>query len=550
MSMTEEYARKDFLEQNPAVVSQIEQLLTEPSTSQVGAEDDANLGQQTEAQRGWATPNEIIGDWPDPEPLGGELPAVEGFDLALLPKSLRPLVADVAERMQVPPDFPAAAALLSLACATGRRATIQPKAVDDSWVVVPNLWGAIVAPPGMLKSPLIAAITQPLNRIEAGWRADFEQELLRFEAEKEEEAIRQQAWKEQRKQAIKDGRTQGDALERPVAEAVAPACRRLITQDATYEKLHTLMAENPAGVFLIRDELTGWLALMDKAGREGERAFYLSAWSGDTPYTVDRVQRGSIHVPVCCVSILGGIQPARARAFLNGALGDGPNNDGLLQRFQVLVYPDIPSSWKNVDRLPDRAALERTIETYRRLTAIEPGTLRAFRFGPEAQELFNCWLEELETTKLRNAELHPALVGHLAKYRKLMPALSLLFHLADGGATEAVSLAHAQMAAAWCEYLESHARRLYAMIISPERQAAAELGRRLKAGWKRAEGMFTVRELYRKEWRGLSTPEEARRVLPLLEDVGWVRPAEIAAGETGRRAELWLINPGVQGGAR
>ncbi len=47
-------------------------------------------------------------DWPDPAPLGDELPPVQSFDLDLLPVSFRPLVEDVSERMQMPADFPAA----------------------------------------------------------------------------------------------------------------------------------------------------------------------------------------------------------------------------------------------------------------------------------------------------------------------------------------------------------------------------------------------------------------------------------------------------------
>ena len=52
--------------------------------------------------------------------------------------------------------------------------------------------------------------------------------------------------------------------------------------DATTEKLHEILNENPAGVFVVRDELTGWLGELDKPGREGERAFYLQAWNGDS----------------------------------------------------------------------------------------------------------------------------------------------------------------------------------------------------------------------------------------------------------------------------
>jgi len=480
-------------------------------------------------------------DWPDPEPLGGELPAVQAFDLALLPDSLRPLVEDTAERMQVPLDYPAVVAVLCLAGVTNRRATIQPKAEDTSWIVVANLWGGIIAPPGLMKSPVISAVTRPLNLIESLWRAEYEAAMNDFRQQQEEAELRQAAWREQYKAAQK--KPGKDAPIRPDSSIAEPLCDRLITQDATMEKLHELMHDNPAGLLVIRDELSGWLATLDKPGREGERGFFLSAWNGDTGYTMDRIGRGSIHVDACCVSMLGGIQPARLRSYLADALQDGPLNDGLLQRFQLLVYPDIPQDWHYVDRPPRLEAISNAQRMYHRLAHLDAAQPSRFRFAGDAQELFVAWLTDLEG-KLRAVGLHPALVSHLAKYRSLMPSLALLFELADDGAGT-ISLQHAKQAAAWCEYLESHARRIYSMIVSPERQAASELGRHLANGWKREEEVFTVRDVYQNDWRGLSTPDAVRRALALLEDAGWVRTSDLDRLGNGRPSEIYLINPKV-----
>ena len=66
--------------------------------------------------------------------------------------------------------------------------------------------------------------------------------------------------------------------------------------------------------------------------------------------------------------------------------------------------------------------------------------------------------------------------SHLAKYRSLLPSLALLFHLIDGvdtGRRGPVSRAAAAQAAAWCEYLAAHARRLYAAVTDAARGAAA-----------------------------------------------------------------------------
>jgi putative DNA primase/helicase len=209
----------------------------------------------------------------------------------------------------------------------------------------------------------------------------------------------------------------------------------------------------------------------------------------------------------------------------------------------VLVYPDISTDWRYVDRAPRREAISSSQLMYHRLAHLDAAQPLRFRFDDDSQELFVAWLTELEG-KLRDVGLHPALVSHLAKYRSLMPSLALLFELADEG-RDKILLQHAKQAAAWCDYLESHARRIYSMIVSPERQAANELGRHLAAGWKHAEGIFTVRDVYRNEWHGLTTAEAVRRVLPLLEDAGWVRSVEMPFRKEGRPSEIYFVNPNV-----
>jgi hypothetical protein len=89
---------------------------------------------------------------------------VQAFSEDVLPISFRSLVADIAERMQVSIDYPAVAMVLCLAGAVNRRAIIQPKEKDQGWEVVPNLWGGPIVSSGLLKSPVIQAVTRPLNR--------------------------------------------------------------------------------------------------------------------------------------------------------------------------------------------------------------------------------------------------------------------------------------------------------------------------------------------------------------------------------------------------
>jgi hypothetical protein len=385
------------------------------------------LGLETEANAN------ADASWPEPIPLQAELPPVQAFDDELLPVSFRPFVRDVAERMQVPIDYPAVIVVLALAGTVNRRAVIQPKENDTGWMIVPNLWGGIVAPPGFLKSPVIHAAVRPLSEIQQDWRIQHELELEEHELTKEENELRRSAWKEEFKKCAKQGKS---SPERPDAPPVAPVLRRLIVNDATFEALHQTMNENPTGILVIRDELTGWWSTLDRSGREGERAFCLQAWNGDTGHTIDRIGRGTIHVEACCMSMLGGIQPGRLRSYLVEALHDGPGNDGLIQRFQLMVWPDTDSEWTYVDRPPNKGAEDQVARMFRALVGIGGHQPWRFRFAPDAQLLFVEWLTELEG-KVRGSELHPALVSHLSKYRSLMPSLALLFELADRAAARA-----------------------------------------------------------------------------------------------------------------
>jgi hypothetical protein len=200
------------------------------------------------------------------------------------------------------------------------------------------------------------------------------------------------------------------------------------------------------------------LAGLERQGREQERTFYLEAWAGDSSFTMDRIARGKIHAEYCGVSLFGGIQPSVLRSYLADALGDGRTNDGLMQRFQMLIWPDFPSRYSYVDLAENRAAFQCAETVYRRLSEIDAGNPLLLKFATDAQELFIEWLTDLET-RIRMDDTSPVMQAHLSKFRSLMPTLALLFTIADDSAPTVVDLKYAKQAAAWCEYLEAHAGR-------------------------------------------------------------------------------------------
>jgi putative DNA primase/helicase len=286
--------------------------------------------------------------WPDPTPLPNPLPPVDAFDADLLPDALRPWVMDIAHRMQCPPDFPAVAALVAISSLVGARAVVQPKRRDD-WQVVPNLWGAVVGRPGVKKSPALSEALKPLNRLQA---TEFEQwQAVHAEWERDckiAEMLDDDNEKKAKALVAKGNTNAARAMLVPTEATSEPTARRYIVNDATVEKLGELLQQNPWGTLSYRDELYGLLTSLDKQGQEGSRAFYLQSYDGNQGYTFDRIIRGTVHIPRVCLAMMGGIQPGRIQEYVRSAVAGGHADDGLLQRFGMLVWPDITGEYVHV----------------------------------------------------------------------------------------------------------------------------------------------------------------------------------------------------------
>jgi hypothetical protein len=167
------------------------------------------------------------------------------------------------------------------------------------------------------------------------------------------------------------------------------------------------------------------------------------------------------------------------------------------------------------------------------------------RFSSEGQEVFNNWLTDLETVRLRKED-DPLLTEHLGKYRSLMPSLALIFHLlgvADGTATGPVSGQAAALAVTWCDYLEQHARRIYGTVMSPELEAASILAGRIG----KLPNPFTAKDVYSRHWRGFPDTATVEMACRVLEDENWLRKEPgFSTGGRPTAARYW-INPGAMG---
>lgn len=309
--------------------------------------------------------------WKTPVPISSSLPTVEAFVPELLPAALRDYVFDVADRQQSVPDFVAVAALCGLASLIGNRIRVAPKQLDD-WIEVPNLWGAVIGPPSAMKTPAMQKALGPVYAIQDDMRKQWQADLKSADID---------------------------------------------------DVLGELLNENPRGLLLVRDELPGFLSQMESEDHASDRAFYLEAFNGSGQFTYDRIGRGTVHIANCTLSIIGGVQPSRIAPIVRGAI-TGASNDGLIQRLQLTVWPDPCTSWQWVDRHPDRFAREAYEKVFRDLHELElgsPDNPVVFRLSPDAQAMFQQWMQEIQT-EARSGKLSTVLESHLLKMPRRLPA--------------------------------------------------------------------------------------------------------------------------------
>jgi hypothetical protein len=496
--------------------------------------------------------------WGEMKPLPSATPSVPTLDSDLLPVALQPWLKDIAKRAPVPLEMVAMPALSALGSVIGRQVGIKPDKFND-YVNVGNLWGAVVARSGKFKTYALDEGLKPVTRLEAEISDAYENDAISREAAQVFLKAETDNLNTQIKDAVKKAdSTKSNLLEAELKELiekrekVEKPAKRMMTQDATVEKIGELLQQNPNGLLVSRDELAGFLQTLERAGREGDREFFLEAHNGTGSFTVDRIGRGLIRIKSMCITLCGGIQPGKLKRYTDDAMSNGVGSDGLLQRVQLLVFPDDSSFpvWVAPTTRADAAAKNNAFKVYERLSdirlpnSIDPDSnaIPALQFTDDAQELHTDFRTDLEARLHSEFALAPAFESHVSKYRSLIPSLALIFYLADLQAGEPigdVGVEPLMRAIKMGEYLELHARKVYATELNPGLAPAFALSKKILSG--AVTDGTNVRDIYRKGWSDLSISKDVYAAAEVLERLGWVRIDREVTG--GRPTETLSLHP-------
>jgi hypothetical protein len=462
---------------------------------------------------------------PPPRDLFGMLTPEPVLTRDMLPDVIANFAFDRAERMGVVPQMIALPAIVTSAACLHDGFTIAPLRLDRTFMESARLWACLVCGVSDLKTPALKAALEPLWNIHLERAAAYKQKFTEYKTALE-------SWKTGRKQ---DQATFGKVTPEPEP----PIKSKLITTDPTMESVAKILANNPQGILIHRDELAGWISSFDAYHSHGggkDRTLALELYNGG-PKTFDRVER-DVDVSNWSASVVGTIQNDKLRS-----MAPKLEDDGFLQRFILVPGGRMPTGGQ--DREPDYGAESAYRTLVRQLVERDPGTNRPpVRLSSDARPYWN------EVTQLGHAladmpGVPAALVGFLNKITGNFARLLLTFHAITQMANNAeidddVSGDTARRARdLMVRFIFPAAERVYAECFSPSDDGLQAVrwvaGHILAHKYER----FTDRDFYRAAHHkdGLFHPENDRlarkRAMDTLVVAGWAYPD----GDT-----AWKIN--------
>jgi hypothetical protein len=485
--------------------------------------------------------------WPEPDLalIREQAIAAPQIPAGILPAAWARWTAEAAEGAGAPHAFVAVALLSAVGTVIGNSRWAAPW---HPWHEPPAINAALIGRPSSGKSPALDQITTLLAVLEMEMNEDIKDRRREAKRDAMQAAEKMKLYEAEVKNATKLGNAA--PLPPEGCEPVkTPQRRRIYSTSPTIEAASRLSDANPRGLLIQRDELSGWIASMDRysGGAGGDRQFWLQAYGGRA-WTPDRVKDGDepVHIPHLLWSILGTIQPDRVSTLMMS--GD---DDGLSARFLYCWPEALPP------RRPScRADTEGALTRLRRLRALpwtetpEP-KLMPFT-GPAAAALHE-WRIEVASMEEAASGL---MLSWLGKLPGLAVRIALILELltwseSPDGTPDPEAVGERSILAAITflhDFAIPMARRTFGAAALPE---AERDGRRL-ARWliqqRPMPETINARKLrQRGDGPGIADADRMEAALKEIEAAGWVRPAPSRDGGPGRARKDWAINPKLEG---
>jgi hypothetical protein len=442
------------------------------------------------------------------------------FPIRSLPHPLVCVVEEGAAALGCDPTYIALPVMAAVAAAIGNSRSIQLK---SSWYEPSIIWTGVIGDSGTLKTPAFKYALAPVYAVQRQFREEFARSLARYET---------------------------DHADTPKADKPPrPVQRRAYCSDVTIEKLAQLLEDNPKGLLVARDELSGWLGSFMKYKAKGAGSDvpnWLELFSAGN-LNVDRKTGERTHVSVehAAASVTGGIQPKVLGRILSGDYFEC----GLAARMLLAWPPRRRKTWTEAE------VSERTTEAYERLVHDLHGlTMRQVsesrfvthrrKLSPAAKQV---WVEFFTDFAREQEHAEGDMAAALSKLEAYAARFALIHHVVTHVALDTtddrdIGSASVEAGITLARWFAQETRRVYAAL----KESDVERQTRRLLDWIRFRGDdgVTARDLYRSNSDRYSNPEEARAALDALAEAGagrWVDQPTTERG--GKPTRHFHLNP-------
>jgi len=443
------------------------------------------------------------------------LPPYRPFPLEALPYTIQEYVRQAGLSLGCDPAYVALPALAVVASVIGNTRTIR---LRRGWEEPSIVWSLILGDSGTLKTPAYLRAVSRLFAVQ-------DQFIQQYKAD----------WKK-----FKDSQDEAE---------LTPGLKRVVCSDTTVERLAEILEDNPRGLLVARDELSGWLGSFTRyKGRGGgtDLPNWLEMHRAGT-IVVDRKNRREskgydlpVYVRGAAVSVTGSIQPGvLARALTSDFL-----EAGLAARFLMAMPPKSPKRWSELEIHPDvEEGYNRTLNCLLDLTFDSRHEQRR----PYAVDLsgdgkavwaafYDEWANEQAAAEGDLASAYSKLEGYAARF-------ALLHHVSEWATRDDDGLVPVEPESiragiALCRWFSEESRRIYGTFSESAEDRAT---RRLVEFIEARGGKITARELMRGNCRRYPDAETAEAALAELVEAALGRWVEEKPDGRGRPTKVFEL---------
>jgi hypothetical protein len=417
--------------------------------------------------------------------------------LHILPPVLARYVAQVAEVYGVPPDFVLPPVFAAIGTMLGVKHSTRFNRLNSS-KKTSNLFGLTVAKSGSTKSPPLEHVYTDLSKVGEAIIESLAKSLDKACQEHQEQLeLIEDITAEIKKLKGKGGKHENDAEIQKLKEERATLkstlgtpplpLRFTIGDDVSDESFQDVMADNYNGLGMLVDEAD---TMIDRClSKEGARFrnLVLSGSSGSrASFAPIRLSRKGKTANGLCLSFCGSITENGLLNHINSS-HKAKKEDGLFQRFQILVCPD-PRVKVNHSFAEDPTIYQDFKDFLWALSALQAPDKDCYLLSEEAQKVYTQWCDKIRIEALKTSV--PMYAAHISKYRGLVLTIAVVFHISSElekqtivfgvvpnrfdnelkevvikSVSQTINLPELNRAIIFVEYLKTHANRIYTAAI-------------------------------------------------------------------------------------